>query len=509
MELPSGTMSGPESHLPGVPIGPILVLAAAYLYCNLFRFPYTPVLLSGDQVFFWMHAQRMLNGERPYVDFFQYTPPGADLFFLSVFKLFGPRIWVLNVVVLLLGVALCWVCYWVSRQIMQGDLAALAASFYLVFIFCKPLNATHHWFCILILMGAVAVLMPERTPARIAIAGGLLGLAFFFTDTHGIAAVAALVVFFLWEYLKQRESIRRLSTNIAVLCVSFVASVLALYAYFVATAGVGRLWSEQVTYVHSHAIQGLSIPNLGLPGPITWHTLPSVGQQVLVYVSLPLVYLFSLYWTLGKGADSPEQRRIALLSIVGLFLLVEVAFSPNWLRIYAISMPAVILAASMIGRLQRYRGWATTIALGGVICLAGLQLWARHHHPYVVDALPGGTAAVPDEQHDELEWLAENTRPGEFLFQAAWPGVYVPLGLRNPLFLDAVGTNDQTQPKDVALAINQLDQKQVRYVLWSERLDAAGPDPRQDHLDPLRIYLRNHYILVKTFPGTDEVWERK
>ena len=51
---------------------------AVYLYFNLFAFPRTPFLLNGDQAFFWMDAQRMLNGEHVYQDFFQFTPPGTD-----------------------------------------------------------------------------------------------------------------------------------------------------------------------------------------------------------------------------------------------------------------------------------------------------------------------------------------------------------------------------------------------------------------------------------------------
>jgi hypothetical protein len=509
MELPPGTKSRPQARFPGVRIWLTLVLAAAYLYGNLFRFPFTPALLSDDQVFFWMHAQRMLNGERPYIDFFQYTPPGTDLFFLSLFKLFGPHIWVLNFAVLVLGVALCGVCFWVSQQVMQSDFGALAALFYLVFIFCKPLNATHHWFCILILMSAVALLTSERTPRRIAIAGALLGLAFFFTHTHGVAALAAVATFLIWEYFHQPRCIRLLLTNIAIVGLSFAGCALALYAYFIATAGLTRLWSEQVTYVHSHAIQGFSIPNLGLPAPVTWRGLPAIGQSLFVYVLLPLVYLFSLYRGFRHGAASPEQRRIVLLSIVGLFLLVEVAFSPNWLRIYAISMPGIILAFSMLGRLHQSRKWAPSLTLAALMCLAALQIWSRLRHPDVVVELPAGTAAVPVEQHEELEWLAANTRPGEFLLQAAWPGVYVPLGLHNPLFLDAVGTNDQTQPEGIELAVRQLDERRVRYVLWSERLDAPGRDTREDHLGPLRMYLRNQYMLVKTFSSGDEAWQRK
>jgi hypothetical protein len=66
---------------------------SGYLYLNLFPLPNLPIWLSGDQTFFWMNGQRMLHGERPYLDFFQFTPPGADIFYFALFKAFGPRIW--------------------------------------------------------------------------------------------------------------------------------------------------------------------------------------------------------------------------------------------------------------------------------------------------------------------------------------------------------------------------------------------------------------------------------
>jgi hypothetical protein len=50
-----------------------------------------------------MNAQRLLHGQRVYLDFFQSTPPGTDLVYLGVFKVFGARIWVTNLIVLALG----------------------------------------------------------------------------------------------------------------------------------------------------------------------------------------------------------------------------------------------------------------------------------------------------------------------------------------------------------------------------------------------------------------------
>src|SRR5580698_4390230 len=55
----------------------VIFCSLAYLSFNLFQFSTVPVLLGGDQVFFWMDAQRMMHGDRIYRDFFQFTGPGT------------------------------------------------------------------------------------------------------------------------------------------------------------------------------------------------------------------------------------------------------------------------------------------------------------------------------------------------------------------------------------------------------------------------------------------------
>jgi hypothetical protein len=499
----------------GYVLWPLLAGAAVYLYCNLFLLFGTPILQSDDQVYFWMHAQRMLSGERPYIDFFQYTPPGTDLVFLALFELFGPRIWVVNVAVLLLGVALCWTCFSIARQILGLRVAIVTAVFYLVFIFGKPLNATHHWFSTLLVMCAVAAVLAERNRRRIAAAGMLLGTAAFFTQTHGIAALVAFTMFLTWEHIEKNAPRPELLTRLGLLGLSFLASALVLSSYFIAIVGVKRLWYEQVTYVHSYAVQGFSTPNLGLPASLAWHNLLIVGQQLFVYALLPCACVAALFMARTKASTSEQPQRIILLSLAGLLLFLEVAMSPNWLRIYAVSMPGIIVAfwlgVRKSDRATAARRYALPLICAGVACLAAVQLVSRHRRAYVTLELPGGTVAVPAPQSEEIDWIATHTKPGEFFFQAAWPGLYIPLALRNPLFLDAAGTNEQTRPEDVDLAIRQLDQKEVRYILWSQRLDSIPlGHPEQDHLGPLRGYLRERYTLIKTFAGTpDEVWRRK
>jgi hypothetical protein len=487
----------------------MLIGAAFYLFCNLFRPWHTPILQSGDQVYFWMDAQRMLNGERVYVDFFQYTPPGTDLFFLALFKLFGARIWVLNVAVIILGVALTFVCFQAARQIMESRIAVQCTAMYLVVIFSKPLTATHHWFSVLFLMSAVSVILSNQSSTRVAFAGGFLALSFFFTHTHAMVALVAIAIWLAWRASGPPTVRRQIVVQPAILCLSFLVSVSALYAHFLATSGIQRLWYQQVTYVYKFAVQGFAIPNLGLPAPIAWHNWAAIGMPLVVAVLLPVVYGVSLYRVVHGDLSTDADRSNGLVSLVGLCLFVEVALSPNWLRVYAVSMPGIIAAVYLATRLQRGSRQVLALLAFGTVCLSLLLIWSRQHRTYVTTSLPAGSVAISQDQYDEVHWIAEHTHAGDYFFQAAWPGLYIPLGLRNPLFLDTVGTIDQTRPDDVDAAIRQIDQGQVHYILWSARLNTSGPTSVGDHLAPLRAYLHSHYDLVKSFNAGDTIWARK
>src|ERR1700754_4817885 len=118
----------------------IVLAGTVYLYSNLFLSAKTPFVLGGDQVYFWMGAQRILDGQVVYRDFFQLTPPGTDLIYAAFFKVLGAHIWVPNAVVIALGVLMGCVCFSVSRQFMKSPAAALTTGLFLVLIYGKALN---------------------------------------------------------------------------------------------------------------------------------------------------------------------------------------------------------------------------------------------------------------------------------------------------------------------------------------------------------------------------------
>jgi hypothetical protein len=491
----------------------LLIGVPFYLYANLFAFPFVPFLLEGDQTFFWVYALRMLHGERVYRDFFQFTPPGLDLFYAALFSIFGPSIWVMNLAVLLLGVALCWLCFLLARQLMERDLALIVSLLFVVLIFGARLDATHHWFSLLAAMAAVKVVMPARTSTRIAAAGALLGIASFFTQTVGVAGVLALLLTLAWEHSFDMKPWRTILRHQLLLLMAFILIWFALSAHFIANVGWKQFWYLQATYPRKYVVYGNQFLLPDLSGLLTLKALPDLVQRLSVYLLLIAIYPLVLWDCWHKRRKQPLQNTMQplLLALMGLALLLAIITRSNWNRIYAVAMPALILLLWVISRSTTLRRHGPTVLWLLIICLAVRQTWSRQHRQHRIAVLPAGHAILSEPNYEEFSWLAQHTQPGDSFFQSSWLNFYPPLELRSPTYIDGLWPSEVTPPEYVALSVRQLEQKQVKYILWTHRWTDPPkniPHPEQDHLGPFRAYLTSHYTRVHVFSTQDEVWQR-
>jgi len=481
----------------------IVLGSAIYLYLNLFLLRGIPFLLGGDQVYFWMFAQRLLHGEVVYRDFFQYTTPGTDLVYAAAFKAFGLRLWVPNLVVLTLGIFYSCVCFSLSRKLVGAPAAALTTALFQVLVYGKVLNATNHWFAVLLALIAVLICMERLSDRRITMAGALLGLAAFFNQAHGVAVLLGLSAFMICSSMRVRNAPRQLFRWFACLFAAFTLALLSSCTYFLATAGFAKVWYCLVTYVAQYSSQRL-LTSLGLPSDLTLNMLPILA----VYIVLPVIYSLSLWrcWRFRKDAAFPWHQ-VTLLASIGFFLLLEVAVSINWLRLVAVSLPGVVLAGWTIEQMPAVRPGAVLVASIAVIGVATHQSLAKRAACSALGELPAGRVATLPQSLEKLQWLAEHTRRGERFFQAGWPGVYLPLELRNPLYLEGL---DDSRGDDMQLAVRQMEIKPVRYVLWTHTLDRkCALGDCGDSLSPFRRYLMASYIQIRAFEDGDILWRKR
>lgn len=490
---------------------PLLIGTSLYLYVQLFAFPDIPALLPGDQNFFWVYALRTLRGEWPYRDFFQFTPPGTDLFFATLFKLFGAQIWVMNFAVLILGVAFSWLCFQLAKRFMEQSMALLAALLCLILIYSDRLDATHHWFSLLAGLFAVKVLMLERTTFRVAIAGILLGIGSFFTQSAGVAGVLAVLVSLAWEHFSARKPWRTTLKQQLLLVLVFSLTWSVLSAPFIVAAGWKQFWYLQVIYPANYVVYKHEFLFPGLVAPTTWRALPEPAHRLFIYILIVTVCPLVLLDCWRKRRVSPHGMQLVLLSMMGLSLFLEIATRMNWNRVYAVATPAMILFVWFVGRTGKVRPYAIAALWTILVCVAAMQTRSRRHLTLAVADLPAGKAALSFEEFEEFSWLKQHTKPGDPFFQGSWLNIYAPLELHSPVFVDGLWPSDRTRPEDVALTIQQVEQARLKYILWIPRWSTPEPSdpPGQDHLGPFRAYLTSHYARVHVFSNQDEVWERQ
>jgi hypothetical protein len=332
----------------------------------------------------------------------------------------------------------------------------------------------------------------------------------------GLVGAIALSLAFIVERQYTKQSWRRTIGEQLLLLTAFGLVLAALNVYLAARVGPKQLWYFQINYPQRYLAYWFGNGFPGLPEPLSWRRVPYLAGTLFLYALLPIIYPFVLWQCWRECGNAPLQKggregpRVVLLSLVGLFLLLEIIPGVNWLRLFAVSMPGLILfiwtaSRSHVRLYIHVAGWIL------IACFAVRQTWSRYGQDNKLVRLPAGNAILSAQKYETFCWLMQHTKPGDFLFQAAWPGVYLPLDLRNPVFLDGLLTNEQTRPEFVQLSIEQLEGKRVKYILWSSRLDHLD-DPTllaANHLSPFRAYMKCRYTRVHVFSDRDEVWERK
>ena len=451
----------------------------------------------------------MLGGERIYEDFLQYTPPGTDLVYLLFFRLFGLRLWITNFVVLALGLVFVWLVYSTARKILPLSSAVLASALFLVPIYGNAINSTHHWFGVLAVLAAVRVVFTRVTSMRFVFAGVLLSLASFFSLYHGAAALLAVVVFRAWSGPWADKDWKVLGKDLLLVLFVYLLTLATLNYPYIVSIGIRQLWYFQVTYVHRFAVHPQWGFPFGLPNRITIRTLPSLAQYLIVYLLLPSSTIIALYLCWKRRRNPSAIEPVTLLTFVAFLLLAEVAISVNWLRLFAVSAPSVIVLIWVIWQSPTLRTRASVLLWAWILVQGGRQTFLRQRSQHVIVTLPAGTVATSEQSAARLTLIARRLKPGDTAFHALWPGIYLPFHVHNPMYFETVCLDDLPRSSDIWSAIRQLDEQRVPYVFL-----AATPNPINasycgDRLGPLSDYLHVSYLPVETLPDGDTLWRRR
>jgi len=490
--------------------GTYLLVVLVFLYLRTFLIPWTPLSPSGDEVHYFLHGVRMLHGQLPYRDFFTFVPPGTDLLYLGMFRLFGVHAWVVQGILIVLGFLLTCAILWVSIRILDGTTALLPGFLFLALDLSGALDATHHWWCALFVLTATGTLMRGRDRTRLAIVGGLCGVATLFTQTQGGLSLLAIALYLVWTQPVENQAGRK--RELTALVTPFALIVGAFVAYYSWRIGfyTPAYWTiyfplRYFSTLEAHTPRAYF---LGRPQIKGVGDLPAATPYVFVHLVVPLMYLLCLFRLFREKQNMEEQtwQRVFLIALVGLAMFASVVSAPTPLRLYVVAPPAVILCVWYFGRpvkLDRMvRGalWAAALLL--IILLpARRQLSQRTF----LNAPIGRIAFLRPQGYEQVLWFAQRTRPGDTFINS--PSLAFVLSLESPGPLDYVTAHAFTRPEQVQQLIQSMEAHRTQFVYFYPEL-YEGTRPVDDNLGPLRQYIAQNYHLAKD-DADGKVWERK
>jgi hypothetical protein len=474
------------------------IFAAAFLYLNLFALPATPIAgTDNDQSLYLHNATRMFHGQMIYRDFFQFTPPGTELVYLGLFKLFGVRAWIPNATLVVLGLSLTWLCVFISRKVLSGLTAYLPGCLFLTLAFYSDLDGSHHWFSVLAVIAATALILVGRNLPRVAGAGALCALASFFTQARGALALVGFAFFLWWDHRKRPQKGNSLLWSEATLAAVFAAVTVVLNSYFVWNVGWKRyLWSTVTFgikyYPAEKEMNSLQAYMAVVPRLANWRHVPD-PSWVFIHALVPLVYLLFLARCWREARRKPEEpwSRLMLVNLVGGFLFVGVAPAPVYWRLCVVSLPGFIILAWFLrspGKLQTLARQA--LWLCAVVATLGIVVHQQTRWRALLDTPTGRAAFFDPGDFERYQWLVLHTRPSEPFFDCSGQSYFL-LGLRSPAVVSFLTDSDYLRPEQARDVQESLERNRVPVVEWCANLDfGVRPD---DHLGPLREYLHAHY----------------
>ena len=499
----------------------LLLATAAWLYSTTFVFPNLPIF-EGDVTPIFLHeAVRMLRGEVIYKDFFELLFPGIQYVDVALIRLLGMKAWIPNLMLVVLGTGLAATGFLISRRVLDGKLAYLPSALFLGFAFTSEPDPTHHWYSTLAVMAALAVLVVERTPARLALAGAICGVAMLFTQTVGPAAAFGIALFLIWERRQRNPGWREMLKTQVQLWVPFAVTVLVPVIWLMVRAGFVPFYTDTILFPAKYfrlwfwntpQVYLYEVPNF--QGPLE---IGAMALWLSVHVLLPAVYLVFLarWMQLRKARPTEPWDRLMLLSLVGLCLFMTVVSSPSWLRLCSVSFPGLIVLVWLTsGPGAPSKAFRRVLWIAGAAALAAQPLIAQTSWRGDLTTPTGREAFTSPDVYAKFKWLQQHTKPGDYMFQASDCSLYYLLELNNPARVAFLTASGYTRPEQVQETIQLLKEKRVRYVLWSVWLDVPFPDRPGSidvkRLEPLREYLGTHYRLVRNFgePDYEQVWER-
>jgi hypothetical protein len=212
----------------------------------------------GDEGILLHGAERLLRGQRLYVDFFEFLPPGGFVIMAAWFAITGISIWSARLLAILTITGIACFTYLACRQASKhAPSSALVAIGWAVMSQGLWTQISHHWFTTLFSMIAAwaaltSVEKPQQRQWEPLIAGVAAGAATMVTPTRGALAMLAAATSFV-------DSRRQQSKLIAYVLGSVLIPI-CLLAYVIWNRALAAAFEDVILFTATRYAPIQSVP---------------------------------------------------------------------------------------------------------------------------------------------------------------------------------------------------------------------------------------------------------
>jgi 4-amino-4-deoxy-L-arabinose transferase-like glycosyltransferase len=504
------------AHAGKYPVFVFLFVAALLCLVHGNRF-----VLTNDEGILLEPAQRLVQGARPYVDFFGYMSPGSYWIQAALFRLFGTTMLVARLPVILGFSLQSALVFWLVAQLASRRAATAAVVAFVGFQIADPsfLTAQHRWDSATLALAGVCCAIGSTKVWRLGASGVLLALAALCTPSVALVAVVAGI--WLLCSRKHRHLFLPFAAGAGAVMIAAAGALWAtgsLLAFFNQMLWLKKNYTTVNMMPYGSIIGGYSRL---LEGPGGIEAL--VRYLLVLCLTLPAILppLAILLWgilTLRKHS-SYERRswEVLLLASASLALIVSTFPRADMMHLAFISALPCALAAAGLARLLPVRAGAIlAFSVIPFALLFSLYEFTGFWNARAVST-PVGTLRAAPELAPELQKLVSVIHPGEALFIYPYmPVHYFVTQARNPTRFAFLAPGMMTSTEE-GEALSELSAHPPEWLLYlqlnrDEYLrvfpNATGLNP---HFETIEAWFQANYEPVEP-PGVNiagyRLWKR-
>jgi hypothetical protein len=355
-------------------------------------------------------AIRILGGQVPYRDFFEFLAPGSFFVLAAWLKVFGASFDAVRLL-LIVTLALITALTYVAARMVSGQ-RVVAAALTAAWLIRAPHDTNHHWFTTGASMAcAVALIFAVLSPpARLACftAGLFAGAALMITQSRGAWLVAAVVIVLL------SRPDRRRTVVMALAGISIVPAIAVVY--FIAVGALGAALTDAVAFPLRQYT----------PIQVVDYGAFASAADAGVVAAFPLTFVLVVMAKYLRGLSRDRLLAPLVLACVGFIGAFPRPDATHLAFAIPLAIPLLALAMSSLG--EALKGHARVVVAASLIAV-----WVWHMADsvmfriaiaraplQVVATARGAVRAAPGVRTRDLAWLLDgierHTAPSDTFF---------------------------------------------------------------------------------------------